>query len=980
MDTAVVVSRAKELFGGEPDLIRDFANFLPPGVLIADEAPKKPFVVTEEDLFGMDEPKHESSSDRSNLTSLTTISQPTPDVNTMGSSKLKGIGLRKSFKSGPSSTLLSSIKFDSPLQLKPTASLFGLEKKEAPAQAQDIDEADINPQDVAKALAGKTDTKSTMLSAKTGFVDLENMRLQSGINKRKHSVFSEHHNKAKLKELQAEQEHHVKSLQPRKRHEHPMKISSDMVGQSASILGVSTSSVGASSSTLSNLTTSFGFNKAPAWRKTVKMAESTIGAENLKIKRQEDKLREVFAQDKKNYKTADPYVHLIDVFNKRESFYYQQETKDELALPKLFNKIRTPSSEDYAIVTKDEFKKNFKELCNGVFKGLDWSNTFVAGGAVLGSVMSVTDRSGFKDSDIDLFLYGLTEEEANEKLKHIYFVVQSNTKATSEVIRTKNAVTILGQYPHRHIQIVLRLYKSPAEILMGFDIDACTVGFDGDRVWALPRAQRALTKRYNLVDMSRRSLTYEARLYKYAKRGFAVAVPGLDKQLVRADLYQKKPHEVKGLAKLLLFENEYTGDIPAFIPWRPKAQRYQAYSKDEFNANRINEFETIEQLKKIKPVTSVAPAVPGSAVTVVTAPQDPQPEKQVGEKQVGDKDPDSDYSTLYVPWGPQWYTNQILKHLEFRDKRQFFATVHEQKSKPKHILFSGIEGVIVGRAAWNKYNNDQTGEALSAEQQKNDYADAHVEGPLKWLTENPGRQLLTGSFHPIDDDNWYNEAYGAFNDLENEVLQALCDACFSGRSELISILLRKARKLDLNKVDPHTGRNALLHACSQGHLDAFRQIADKDVDPNILDAKTGFRPVHFTAFKGSALMTEILVRKNIDVNIKTEHQGFTALHIAAYYGNIDVVRVLVDHTQIDLAANDNKGRSIMQLAAMGGNNHVIEILMKAKAPLNVSDEKGVTPIVSLSLPLSHRTILTYFNRKLLPSADTCVQLRCWSTR
>ena len=29
--------------------------------------------------------------------------------------------------------------------------------------------------------------------------------------------------------------------------------------------------------------------------------------------------------------------------------------------------------------------------------------------------------------------------------------------------------------------------------------------------------------------MSRRSLSYEARLYKYAKRGFAVAVPGLQR-------------------------------------------------------------------------------------------------------------------------------------------------------------------------------------------------------------------------------------------------------------------------------------------------------------------------------------------------------------------------------------------------------------------------------------------------------------------
>jgi hypothetical protein len=52
-----------------------------------------------------------------------------------------------------------------------------------------------------------------------------------------------------------------------------------------------------------------------------------------------------------------------------------------------------------------------------------------------GSLMNIEDRSAFKDSDIDLFFYGLTEEEANEKLKNIYFVVQSNTKVKLTHIR-----------------------------------------------------------------------------------------------------------------------------------------------------------------------------------------------------------------------------------------------------------------------------------------------------------------------------------------------------------------------------------------------------------------------------------------------------------------------------------------------------------------------------------------------------------------
>jgi hypothetical protein len=41
-----------------------------------------------------------------------------------------------------------------------------------------------------------------------------------------------------------------------------------------------------------------------------------------------------------------------------------------------------------------------------------------------------------------------------------------------------------------------------AEILLGFDVDSCCVGFDGKQVWAAEHAHRALCKRYNLLVMN----------------------------------------------------------------------------------------------------------------------------------------------------------------------------------------------------------------------------------------------------------------------------------------------------------------------------------------------------------------------------------------------------------------------------------------------------------------------------------------------
>jgi hypothetical protein len=121
-----------------------------------------------------------------------------------------------------------------------------------------------------------------------------------------------------------------------------------------------------------------------------------LGRTNYKMKHKEDKLRELFAKDRSNYSIADAHVLLMDTFKNRDQFKYVEETPEDAQIPKILVKPRQEPVVigQSAIVTSDQFQKNFTELTRGVFKGLDWKNVIAAGGSVL-AALQPGDRSSF---------------------------------------------------------------------------------------------------------------------------------------------------------------------------------------------------------------------------------------------------------------------------------------------------------------------------------------------------------------------------------------------------------------------------------------------------------------------------------------------------------------------------------------------------------------------------------------------------------
>lgn len=107
----------------------------------------------------------------------------------------------------------------------------------------------------------------------------------------------------------------------------------------------------------------------------------------------------------------------------------------------------------------------------------------------------------------------------------------------------------------RHIQIILRLYKSKSEILTHFDVDCCCFGYDGNKVYGSPRAVTALLTQSNTVDLTRRSPSYEYRLAKYALRGFEIYWDKLDRDRIDESIF-KAGNLMQGLARLLVLEKK----------------------------------------------------------------------------------------------------------------------------------------------------------------------------------------------------------------------------------------------------------------------------------------------------------------------------------------------------------------------------------------------------------------------------------------
>ena len=160
-----------------------------------------------------------------------------------------------------------------------------------------------------------------------------------------------------------------------------------------------------------------------------------------------------------------------------------------------------------------------------------WPGRMVlAGGGALGE-LSTHVASG---EDYDIFVVGMDAQEANRAVSEIC------EQTLNRVACTGNAVTFASP-DGVTIQVILRLYSSIDQVVVGFDQAACKVAmwFDADRgvmtAACAPTWVPAMRHLAYPVDLAAWSCASVARTFKYHAKGFGIFVPGLRRDAVAVD-------------------------------------------------------------------------------------------------------------------------------------------------------------------------------------------------------------------------------------------------------------------------------------------------------------------------------------------------------------------------------------------------------------------------------------------------------------
>jgi hypothetical protein len=201
------------------------------------------------------------------------------------------------------------------------------------------------------------------------------------------------------------------------------------------------------------------------------------------------------------------------------------------------------------------------------------NNLIACGGSICKSILNYDfHRIRSNVDDIDFFFYDLDIYQANKMRIEIieYMITIWKSHVGKDVIRyhndphinieLKNKVLLqdvkfyiqrneyvttlhveelcdFDENPRVYMyQFIHRIYPDISSIIGGFDLSASAIAYDGKEIYTTPLGAWSLTNKSIIIDMGRRSTSYEHRLGKYIGYGFNLIFPGLTKNIINDKL------------------------------------------------------------------------------------------------------------------------------------------------------------------------------------------------------------------------------------------------------------------------------------------------------------------------------------------------------------------------------------------------------------------------------------------------------------
>ncbi|KAM5476955.1 hypothetical protein MauCBS54593_000226 [Microsporum audouinii] len=553
-------------------------------------------------------------------------------------------------------------------------------------------------------------------------------------------------------------------------------------------------------------------------------------------------LRQVFAQEPSNPILADNYINVVPLYGANGAADLRVQARDLSSEPKevceryllpLKDEDRKPNGSPAIVTTFKEFQTNFNLFSESSLSDLDWSNVVAAGSSVVSALLPVPEeyseskrqlRHFYHEkfapaSDVDLFIYGLDEEQAIEKIKQIERKIKDSILYETTSVRTKNTITIVSQYPTRHVQVVLRIYKSISEIITGFDVDCSCVAYDGKNVYAAPRAVAALVTQTNQIDLTRRSPSYENRLSKYSHRGFEVYWPQLDRSRIDPTIFERSFMRTTGLARLLVLERLPTS--------RDREQYMEQRRRERGRPPQTNGFH--RNIRKLR----------GNI-------------KNNWEDEVAewvDTEEISDYHTITIPYGEKFharkiekllYTHDLLLNAEWNNQKRE-VTLHRHP-----VFFGNVEDIIQDCCGSCPKPTTPEEEEVWEKESK-----IYISGDVSFIKDDPGRQAI-GSFNPITETDWTDMAYIGNT---TRLFQAITDDDIEAVREWLAL-----EDADPNRRD-HTGRTPLHLATMISTPEIVQCLVDRGARL-IARLADGRMALHLAAERGNVEIIRILLHKS----------------------------------------------------------------------------------------------------------------------